>query len=429
MGGRGVGETVGEAPRRTGPRMLALLAVAELLAMSVWFTASAVAEGLATRWDPGPGAPARVGGLSAAVNLGFVAGTGVAAVLNLADLLRSRTYFAASAVLAALANAAVLSAPSEAGALAARFATGFLLAGVYPPAMKMAATWFRSSRGLAIGVLVGALTAGKAVPHLIRALPGAGAPEVVLASSAGAVAAAALVGTFYRDGPFAFPRRRFSWGLARTALRHRPTRLATVGYLGHMWELYAVWTWAPVFVAASAEAAGVAPQFGALAGFLLLAAGAPGCVWGGWAADRAGRERVAAWAMAASAACSAGVGFLFGGPFGLLVAAAVVWGFFVVADSAQFSALVTEVAPAGAVGTALTLQTCLGFLLAAATIELVPRVAYSAGWAWAFPLLAVGPVAGIRAIRRLERLRGVRATPSRRPKSGRESRTRPRIPT
>jgi hypothetical protein len=223
-----------EAPGRW--RILALLATAELLGMSLWFVGNAVAGPLGERWELGPGAQ---GGLTTAVQLGFVVGTALSALLNLADLLPARRFFAVSALLAAVANAALLGAPSFPLALLCRFATGLCLAGVYPPAMKMTATWFRADRGLAIGTVVGALTVGKAAPWLLGAVPGIGLEGTVLAASAGALLAAALVGLGYRDGPHEFPRRPFDWRLVAAVARHRRTRLATAGYLGHMWELSA----------------------------------------------------------------------------------------------------------------------------------------------------------------------------------------------
>src|SRR5262245_16892596 len=274
--------------------ILALLALAEVLGMSVWFAASAVAPELRELWNLDA---SQAGWITTAVQVGFVAGTAVAAILNVADVVPARAYFAAASALAGVANAAVVLAPGYRTALAARFATGFFLAGVYPPAMKMLATWFRSARGLAIGTLIGALTVGKALPYLIRAVEGAEVRHVLLAGSANAVVAAVLVAIGYRDGPFPFERGPFSLLLSGTILRHRATRLAIFGYLGHMWELYAMWTWAPAFVAASMAASrsasgGLAPAawLEDVVAFGAIAAGGLGCVWAGWTADRIGRE-------------------------------------------------------------------------------------------------------------------------------------------
>ena len=387
-------------------RALAVLAVAELLGMALWFSASAVSPRLQALWGLTDG---EAGWLTGAVQLGFVAGTAVAALLNLADVVPNRAWFAVSALLAAGANAALVAVDGYAAALGLRFLTGVFLAGVYPPAMKMAATWFRSARGLAIGTIVGALTVGKATPYLLRAIPHADWRAIVLAASAGAVLAAVLVAAAYREGPHPFPRRPFSWGLIGDVARSRPTRLAIGGYLGHMWELYAAWTFVALFFADAFLARGArtdaAEAGGGIVAFAMIAVGGVGSVLAGAWADRLGRERVTVAAMAVSGACALALGWMLRAPLWLTVPLALVWGFAVVADSAQFSALVTEVAPGHAVGTALTLQTALGFLLTTFSIAAVPPLRDAGGWPLAFGILALGPALGIVAMRRLARVR------------------------
>jgi len=394
-------------------RTLALLSLAELLGMSLWFAARAVSVQLGNRWML---SPAETGWLTTIVQLGFVAGTAVSAMLNLADVIPSKRLFAGSAFAGALANAAILLAPSYATLLVLRFLTGFCLAGVYPPAMKMISTWFKSQRGLAIGTIVGALTVGKATPYLVHAIPNVGVDAVVLTASIGAVMAGLLVAVGFHEGPYPFLPRPFSWGLVGTVMHVKEWRLATGGYLGHMWELYAFWTWIPAFLAASAaastsnhESAGMV----SLIAFGVIAVGGAGCVWGGLYADRNSRERLVTISLVASGTCSLIVGFFFGASLWLLAPLALVWGFFVVADSAQFSALVTESVPGHAVGTALTVQTSLGFLLTMVTIQLVSAIAAKTGWQWAFAVLAFGPAAGIVSVRALVRVRSaLSGTPS-----------------
>jgi MFS family permease len=379
--------------------MLVLLGVAEALGMSLWFAGNAVAPQLAERWQLTAG---QVGWLTTAVQLGFVAGTAAIAVLNLADTLASRVLFTVAALAGAAVNAALLLVDGYLPALVTRFLCGFCLAGVYPPGMKMIATWFRARRGLAVGTIVAGVTIGKAVPYLLQTLPYPGLEMVILAGSGTAMLAAGLVWFGYRDGPYPFQSRPFSWALVGTVVRERPWRLATGGYLGHMFELYSYWTWIPAFLAASAAVSGVGGRsFIYAMAFATIAVGGLGSIWGGTVADRIGRERFVILALAISGACALLVGLAFGRSWWILAPVVLVWGCFVVADSAQFSVLVTESVPPHAVGTALMLQTSLGFLLTTLTIQLVPPVVELAGWPWAFPLLALGPIAGIAAIKAL----------------------------
>jgi MFS family permease len=385
--------------------MLALLATAELLGMSLWFAGSALSSRYAATWQLDA---AGTGWLTTIVQLGFVAGTATSALLNLADIVPSRRLFALSALLGALCNALLLSADSLSSALIWRFGTGVALAGVYPPAMKMIATWFRAQRGLAVGTIVGALTVGKGVPYLVHAFPQASNAVVLGTASTGAVIAALVVWFGYREGPYPFPPRPFSWRLVQEVASGRAWRLALGGYLGHMIELYAAWTWIAAFVTASVLASSGTvnantESTASLVSFGMLAVGGAGCLWGGIMADRRGRAWLVNVAMTVSGSCALLMGLAFGSSLLLLVPLALVWGFFIIADSAQFSVLVTESVPPHAVGTALTLQTSIGFLLTAGVIQLVPRVVGWAGWSWAFVMLALGPVLGVLSIRRLQR--------------------------
>jgi MFS family permease len=388
-------------------RVLALLGIAELFAMSLWFSASAVAPQLRSIWGL---TASQTGWLTTIVQLGFVFGTAFIAVGNFADTFPAAALFSSSALVGAAANAAILAVPGYRYALVTRFLTGFCLAGVYPPAMKMASTWFRAERGLAIGVIVGALTVGKAMPYLVHAIPHLGLRTVVVTVSVAALLGALLVATGYREGPFPFAARPFSWGHVADVVSVRKWRLATTSYLGHMFELYAFWAWIPAFLAASISASAGgrfrAPRLISLLAFTTIAIGGAGAVWGGLFADKRGRERLVAISLFVSGACCLLSGFVYGGPLWVLGALAMAWGFFVIADSAQFSALVTESVPPHAVGTALTIQTSLGFLLTMLPMQTVPVVAQRFGWRWGFSFLALGPMVGIAAIRRLKGLSG-----------------------
>jgi MFS family permease len=388
-----------------GAISLTLLSVAEVLAMAVWFSASAVLPQLQTEWELTSGQAAWI---TMSLQLGFVVGALFSAILNLPDRFSSRKVFVVGALGAAVTNAAVPVLGTYPLLLVARFLTGAMLAGVYPPGMKIVASWTTAGRGLAIGVLVGALTLGSAVPHLLNLIPDEGAIgmpdwEIVLAvTSVMALAAAVIVGLWVRQGPHLPESAPFKWEYFGKVLSHRPTRLANLGYIGHMWELYAVWVWVPMLLIETYQNAEWPLAGARVAGFGVVAIGALGCVAAGLLADRQGRTTVAIVSLAISGACCLSVGPLIDNPV-LLTAVSLVWGFWVVADSAQFSAAITELADSRYVGTALTLQTSIGFLVTIVSIRAVPLFVDHFSWAAAFALLALGPILGIWSMMRLRR--------------------------
>ena len=380
-------------------RALGFLALAELLGMTLWFSASAVVPALKEEWDVSRVASAW---LTMSVQIGFVLGTFLSAALNLPDLLNSRRLIAASAVLGAASNAAfALLASGLAVGIPLRLLTGVFLAGVYPPGMKVAATWSRRYRGLAIGLLVGALTVGSASPHLVRAAGDMPWERVVLVSSVLAVLGAGIVLGLVRDGPFGGGSARFDPRVATRCLVQPGVRLANFGYLGHNWELYAMWTWVPVFLVQVLEARSGSESMASLIAFFVIAIGGVGCVAAGLLADRVGRTAVTSAAMIVSGSMALLAAVLVDAPLWLLIPVLLIWGFTVIADSAQFSAAITEMSPGEYLGTVLTMQTAVGFLFTLLTIQLVPLLVESQGWTSGFAVLALGPAFGVWAMLRL----------------------------
>ena len=383
-------------------RALALLAVTLVLSMTTWFSASAVIPQLREEWDLSATAAAW---LTIAVQLGFVCGALVSSFLNLSDIISPKHVILGGTIGAAAANALVELGDAAGVAIALRFATGFFLAGVYPPALKLMATWFQRDRGVALGILVGAIVLGQAMPHLINGLGGLDWRTVIYATSALTLVGGVITEVAVREGPFPFPKATFDPTQAWRVFANRGVRLASYGYFGHMWELFAMYAWFLLFFSEALRARGASVgSAAAYATFAVISIGALGCWVGGMLADRWGRTRTTALMMGASASCCVLVGALFGAPTWLLLLVGLVWGFTVVADSAQFSAMVTELADQSYVGTALTVQLAVGFILTVATIWLIPLTADAFGWRWVFILLAPGPALGVLAMLRLKSL-------------------------
>ena len=365
--------------------------------MAVWFSASAVVPALTSVWGLTDSGRAW---LTMSVQIGFVVGALGSAVLNLADRIPAHRLFATSAILAALATALIPALGLGLGiAIFLRTLTGLFLAGVYPVGMKIMATWTKEDRGLGIGMVVGALTLGSAMPHLLNAFGGVGDWKPVLYLAAALAALGGLIAlAFIKEGPYRSESPPFNWKYIGEILSQREVALANLGYLGHMWELYAMWVWIPAFLLASFSLAGLGPMLASVAAFAIIGVGGVGSLVAGRLADSLGRTTLTIASMSISGICALAVGILFGSNPLWIVIVCLIWGFTVVADSAQFSACVSELCRPQYMGTALTLQTSLGFLLTLVTIRLIPSLVGWVGWGWAFAFLAIGPALGVLAM-------------------------------
>lgn len=383
---------------------LVWITLAELLAMSVWFSASAATGALTRQWHLSGTA---VTWLTSSVQLGFVGGALISATLGLPDRVRPRSLMAWGAMGAALSTAAILGFPR--GGLwpfVLRALTGAFLAVVYPVAVQWVASWFARQRGLAVGVLIGGLTLGSALPHILVGFPLLEHWQGVMLGSAGlAVVAWALVRWAVPEQPGTFQPPAFHWNRVGSVLRDVPVMWANLGYWSHMWELYAMWTWLPVFFLAGwapyAHGEALVRWAGGASFAAIGLAGLAGALAGGWAADRWGRTRATTLALGVSGSMALLIGFTYRATPWLTLVLGIVWGFSVIADSAQFSAAVTELSPASLQGSALTLQMAVGFLLTIGSIDLVGWLQPIIGWSHVLMVLALGPVVGIWAMHHL----------------------------
>jgi len=375
-------------------QQLRLLAVVLVLSMSTWFSTAAVLGQLRSVWALSSG---QASWLTIVVQLGFVAGAALSSATNLADRVAPlRLIFLGSAG-AAISNGLLVFSDGFTSAVGLRFVTGAFLAGVYPPALKAMSAWYKTGRGLALGIMIGALSAGSALPHLLNGLGGVDWKLTLLLASALTVVGGVLVEVFGKPGPHGVASAGFDPSQLRSIAQDRKFRLASIGYFGHMWELYAMWAWIAAFYT---DVLGSARQ-ASFAAFAVISAGAAGSVYAGLDSDRRSRPEAASLALRVSGTIALFAGFLVDAPAPLVISVGLVWGFWVVADSAQFSTIVTETCPSQYVGTALTMQLAAGFVLTVFTIFLVPVVRDSAGWGWAFLILAPGPFVGVWAMRAL----------------------------
>ncbi len=385
-------------------RSILLLLFAEVAAMSLWFVSAAILPDMVREVGM---SPLRQAALSSGVQAGFVIGAVLSALFGLADRFDPRRLFAFSAVSAGLINLSLaIVVPGSALAIAARVMTGLLLAGVYPVGMKIAVGWGDRDRGFLVGALVGALTLGSALPHLMALGGGTDWRQTVMIASVSAILAGLLclrVGL----GPFHAAAAAFNPRVISTAWKDHRIRLAYMGYLGHMWELYAMWAWVGAATAASYGAtlgAAQAQWLARLTAFVAIGAGGASCALAGRVADRIGKADVTIIAMMVSGLSALATALTFGGPAWITFLVVVIWGISVIPDSAQFSAIVADLSPPEQAGSLMTLQTALGFALTFVTVQVTPYLADIVGWPPVLAGLALGPLAGIAAMARLRRL-------------------------
>lgn len=372
--------------------------------MSLWFVSSAVLPDMIREVDI---SGMRQAALSSGVQAGFVVGALIVAFFGLADRFDPRRVFALCAVLAGIVNfTLVLSPPGSELAIAARFLTGALLAGVYPVGMKIVVGWGQKDRGFLVGALIAALTLGSAFPHLLSLAGGANWRLIIVAVSI-AAAAGGLLCLLVGLGPHHSIAPRFNPRTIASAWTNRRVRLAYAGYLGHMWELYAMWAWVGLATATSYAVTmpmDEAVRLSTITAFAAIAAGAVASILAGLVADRIGKAEVAIIAMIVSGLSALAAALTFGGPAWLTLVVVVIWGISIIPDSAQFSALVADFAPPDQAGSLMTFQTALGFALTIVTVQTTPLLASAFGWPLVLAGLALGPLFGVVAMLRLRNL-------------------------
>jgi MFS family permease len=382
--------------------ILLFIVLSQFAGTSLWFVGNAVLPDLKQALHLNQYAISLV---TSAVMMGFVTGTLVFAFFSLADRFSPAKLFFISSVAGAICNAAVVWFAKDAASLfGLRFLTGFFIAGIYPVGMKIAADWFEKGLGKALGFLLGALVLGTAFPHLLKNsdfhLPW---KSVLYFTSGFAIAGGIIMILFVGDGPYRKKSGGFKWNAIAIIFQSKKLRQASLGYFGHMWELYTFWGFVPAMLALYAAKNSIHVNIPLLS-FLIIGCGSLSCIAGGYLSQRTGSAKVAVAALFLSAFCCVLSLFIFSFPLWLFLTVLFIWGLAVIPDSPQFSTLVAQYAPEELKGTALTIYNSIGFTISILSLIIIDHVFHSnsfIGGKNTFLLLFIGPAVGIIPMVRL----------------------------